>query len=180
MPSESLPRDDEGSETPVFKRRKTAASPLLATPARVLSQIQNGDTLDTGRVLQALCNAVISSSVDEDEDPHALKLLAELLAEDGVDPNAGDEALWDNYGGSPLYQACALDLPFTAKALLDHGASVVQVYKGQTPLQAALAQKKSRCVKVIMEHIEKLETQAREGRGGKGLRRSNHGSQCER
>lgn len=52
------------------------------------------------------------------------------------------------YGGSPLYQACTLDLPCTAKALLDHGASVVQVYKGQTPLQAALAQKESRCVKV--------------------------------
>lgn len=77
---------------------------LVATPAVfcvllvlvVVVLLLQGDTLDTGRVLQALCNAVISSSVDEDEDPHALKLLAELLAEDGVDPNAGDEALWDN------------------------------------------------------------------------------------
>ncbi len=47
-------------------------------------------------MLQALCNAVISSSVDDDEDPESLKLLAELLAEDGVDPNAGDDTLWDN------------------------------------------------------------------------------------
>lgn len=39
---------------------------------------------------------MISSSVDDDEDPESLKLLAELLAEDGVDPNAGDDALWDN------------------------------------------------------------------------------------
>lgn len=47
-------------------------------------------------MLQALYNAVISSSVDDEEDEDALKLLAELLAEEGVDPNAGDEALWSN------------------------------------------------------------------------------------
>lgn len=37
---------------------------------------------------------MICSSVDDNEA--ALKLLAELLAEEGVDPNAGDEDLWDN------------------------------------------------------------------------------------
>lgn len=57
---------------------------------------QQGDTLETGRMLQALYNAVISSSVDDEEDEDALKLLAELLAEEGVDPNAGNEALWNN------------------------------------------------------------------------------------
>ncbi|CAN0051825.1 unnamed protein product [Scytosiphon promiscuus] len=178
MPAEKGPMDGERSDSPARKKRKTSLPPLLATPARVLDQIKRGDTLDTRRVLQALYNAVISSSVGDVEDPHALQLLAELLAEDGVDPNAGDEDLWDNYGGSPLYQACALDLPHTTKALLEHGASVVQMYKGQTPLQAALGQKESRCVKVIMEHIGKLETQAREGRAqGAGL--SNHGRHCE-
>lgn len=54
-------------------------------------------------MLQALYNAVISSSVDDEEDEEALKLLAELLAEEGVDPNAGDEALWSNVSNvSPL------------------------------------------------------------------------------
>ena len=52
------------------------------------------------------------------------------------------------YGGSPLYQACALDLPETTRALLEHGASVVQVYKNKTPLQVALNNEGSRCVKV--------------------------------
>lgn len=43
-----------------------------------------------------MCNAVISASVEKDEDnKDALKLLAELLAQDAVDPNAGDEAMWD-------------------------------------------------------------------------------------
>ncbi|CAM9855224.1 unnamed protein product, partial [Hapterophycus canaliculatus] len=148
MPAEKGPMEGERSDSPALKKRRTVISPLLATPARILDQIKRGETLDTGRVLQALYNAVISSSVDDNEDPHALQLLAELLAEDGVDPNAGDEHLWDNYGGSPLYQACSLDLPHTTKALLEHGASVVQMYKGQTPLQAALGQKDSRCVKV--------------------------------
>lgn len=60
------------------------------------------------------------------------------------------------YGGSPLYQACALDLPHTTKALLEHGASVVQMYKGQTPLQAALGQKDSRCVKVRRRRLSLL------------------------
>lgn len=46
-------------------------------------------------MLQALCNAVISASVEKNEDKDALQLLAELLAQDAVDPNAGDEALWD-------------------------------------------------------------------------------------
>ena len=59
-----------------------------------------GDVPDTPRMLQALYNAVISSSVDDEEDEEALKLLSELLAEEGVDPNAGDEALWSNV--SPL------------------------------------------------------------------------------
>lgn len=52
------------------------------------------------------------------------------------------------YGGSPLYQACALDLPDATRLLLNHGASVVQVYKDQTPLQVALGNKDSSCVKV--------------------------------
>lgn len=57
---------------------------------------KQGETLTETRVLQALCNAVISASVGKDEeDKDALKLLAELLAQDAVDPNAGDEALWD-------------------------------------------------------------------------------------
>lgn len=59
-----------------------------------MNTLKQGETLDKERVLQALCNAVICSSVDDNEA--ALKLLAELLAEEGVDPNAGDEALWDN------------------------------------------------------------------------------------
>lgn len=37
---------------------------------------------------------MISSSVDDEEDEDALKLLAELLAEEGVDPNARDENSW--------------------------------------------------------------------------------------
>ncbi|CAN0143526.1 unnamed protein product [Pylaiella littoralis] len=171
MPEQEHYRDDHASDTPASKKRKT----LLTTPTRVLEQVKRGETLDQERVLQALCNAVISSSVDDNEA--ALKLLAELLAEEGVDPNAGDEALWDNYGGSPLYQACALDLPETTRALLDHGASVVQVYKNQTPLQVALGHKDSRCVKVIMAHIGRLEAQAREGRG-KCPSRPNHGRTC--
>lgn len=52
------------------------------------------------------------------------------------------------FGGSPLYQACKLDLPETARALLEHGASVVHAYKGKTPLEVALSHKQSRCVKV--------------------------------
>lgn len=57
---------------------------------------RKGEPLTETRVLQALCNAVISASVEKDEDnKDALKLLAELLAQDAVDPNAGDEALWD-------------------------------------------------------------------------------------
>lgn len=52
------------------------------------------------------------------------------------------------YGGGPLYQACALDLPETTALLLNHGASVVQTYKDQTPLQVALGNKDSRCVRV--------------------------------
>ena len=60
------------------------------TPAK------QGEPLTEARVLQALCNAVISASVEKDEDNKvALKLLAELLAQDAVDPNAGDEAMWD-------------------------------------------------------------------------------------
>lgn len=51
-----------------------------------------GDTPDDERMLQALCNAVISAAVDEEEDEEAVTLLTELLAEEGVDPNAGDEA----------------------------------------------------------------------------------------
>lgn len=46
-------------------------------------------------MLQALCNAVISAAVDDEEDEHAVTLLTELLAEEGVDPNAGDEASLD-------------------------------------------------------------------------------------
>lgn len=53
-----------------------------------------GDVPDTPKMLRALYNAVISSSVEDEEDEEALKLLAELLAEEGVDPNAGDEVLW--------------------------------------------------------------------------------------
>ena len=52
------------------------------------------------------------------------------------------------YGGSPLHQACTLDLPEATKALLDHGASLVQVFNKKTPLEVALAKKDSRCVKV--------------------------------
>lgn len=52
------------------------------------------------------------------------------------------------YGGTPLYQACALDLPETTRALLEHGASVVQLYKNKSPLEVALSNKGSRCVKV--------------------------------
>jgi len=52
------------------------------------------------------------------------------------------------YGGGPLYQACALDLPETTALLLNHGASVVQTYKDKTPLQVALGNKDSRCVRV--------------------------------
>lgn len=69
----------------------------------LVSKSKQGEIPDKGRVLQALCNAVISSSVDDDEDPESLKLLAELLAEDGVDPNAGDDALWDNVRQQKTY-----------------------------------------------------------------------------
>lgn len=48
-----------------------------------------------------------------------------------------------------MYQACALDLPDATRLLLNHGASVVQVYKEQTPLQVALGNKDSSCVKVM-------------------------------
>lgn len=58
------------------------------------------------------------------------------------------------YGGGPLYQACNLDLPETTRALLEHGASVVQEYNGVTPIELALNQKSSRCVKVSGEVIE--------------------------
>lgn len=57
--------------------------------------LQQGEPLAESRVLQALCNAVISASVEKGEDKDALKLLADLLAQDAVDPNAGDEASWD-------------------------------------------------------------------------------------
>lgn len=52
------------------------------------------------------------------------------------------------YGGSPLHQACSLDLPEATKALLEHGASVVQSFNKKTPLEVALEKKGSRCVKV--------------------------------
>lgn len=66
-----------------------ACAPTITRPSA-----QQGDAPETARMLQALCNAVISSSVDDSEDEDALELLTELLAEEGVDPNAGDEALW--------------------------------------------------------------------------------------
>lgn len=147
-----------------MKKRRISRSPLLATPALVLEQLQNGDMPDEERKLQALCNAVIAAAVTDEEDEDSVALLTALLAEEGVDPNAGDEASWDKYGGGPLYQACNLDLPETTRALLEHGASVVQEYNGVTPIELALNQKSSRCVKVIMDHIEKLEKQARAGR----------------
>lgn len=47
-------------------------------------------------MLQALCNAVISAAaVDGEEDEESVNLLTALLAEEGVDPNAGHEASWD-------------------------------------------------------------------------------------
>lgn len=47
-------------------------------------------------MLQALCNAVISAAaVDGEEDEESVKLLTALLAEEGVDPNAGNQASWD-------------------------------------------------------------------------------------
>lgn len=57
-------------------------------------------------------------------------------------------ACYPQFGGTPLYQACKLDLPETARALLEHGASVVQVYNDETPLQVALSQRGSNCLKV--------------------------------
>lgn len=46
-------------------------------------------------MLHALCNAVISAATDEEEDEEAVTLLTELLAEEGVDPDAGNEASLD-------------------------------------------------------------------------------------
>eukprot|EP00752_Nemacystus_decipiens_P008918 g7961.t2 len=177
MPAEK--RSADALDTTASKKRKMPASPLLKTSYRVLDLVERGEPLTETRVLQALCNAVISASVEKDGDnKDALTLLAELLAQDLVDPNAGDEAMWDIYGGSPLYQACALDLPDATRLLLNHGASVVQVYKDQTPLQVALGNKDSSCVKVIMEHIGRLEKKAREGRDKDASRHGSHGSRC--
>lgn len=50
---------------------------------------------DEERKLQALCNAVIAAAVTDEEDEDSVALLTALLAEEGVDPNAGDEASWD-------------------------------------------------------------------------------------
>lgn len=179
MPAENM-FAGAASDTPVVKKRKISPTTLLDTPTRVLEMVKNGDVPDTPKMLRALYNAVISSSVEDEEDEEALKLLAELLAEEGVDPNAGDEVLWRAYGGTPLYQACALDLPETTRALLEHGASVVQLYQNKSPLEVALSNDGSRCVKVIMDHIEKLEKQARAARkrGPSVNTRSPHSARC--
>lgn len=55
-----------------------------------------GENPDEERMIQALCNTVISAAaVDGEEDEESVKLLTALLAEEGVDPNAGHQASWD-------------------------------------------------------------------------------------
>ncbi|CAM9262427.1 unnamed protein product, partial [Discosporangium mesarthrocarpum] len=152
------------TETPNAKRRRLSGSPLLATPSKVLAEVKKGEEPDDDRVLQALCNAVISAADGEEEDKEAVRLLTELLAEEGVDPNVGTPGTLNRLGGSPLYQACKLDLPEAVLTLLEHGASLTQKNDQDTPLQVALRQKGSRCIEVIMQHIEKLECVARAGR----------------
>ena len=73
----------------------------MQIPGTSCCHVPQGDVPDTALMLRALYNAVISSSVGDEEDEDALKLLAELLAEDGVDPNALDEKSWETV--SPLY-----------------------------------------------------------------------------
>ncbi|CAM9535100.1 unnamed protein product [Choristocarpus tenellus] len=167
MPDAEMVGCNATNHTPTSKKRKLNESPLLATPNKVLKQLtkEQGQEPDAERVLQALCNAVISAADGDEEDSEAVRLLTELLALEGVDPNFGSEATLKMLGGSPLYQACKLDLPETVLTLLEHGASLTQVNDKDTPLQVALRQKDSRCIEVIMEHIGKLECAARNSRG---------------
>src|SRR5690242_8086492 len=66
---------------------------LLATPRRVLKGFQDGTKLTDGKVIQALCNCVISAVDGKDglEDASAVELLLELLQLEGVDPNCTNE-----------------------------------------------------------------------------------------
>lgn len=54
-----------------------------------------------------MCNAVISAGVDEEEDEEAVRLLTDLLAQDGVDPNAGEVSLLEKVWYLPLFKASA-------------------------------------------------------------------------
>lgn len=54
-----------------------------------------GDPTDDDRKLHALYNTVIAAGLEDEEDEESVTLLTELLAVEGVDPNAGDAALLD-------------------------------------------------------------------------------------
>jgi hypothetical protein len=100
---------------------------LLATPRRVLKGFQDGTKLTKGKVIQALCNCVISAvdGKDGDEDSSAVELLQELLQLEGVDPNCTNEqvhALCTLVVAVSMFK-CVLSLP-----------TEVRLHQAMTPL----------------------------------------------
>ena len=106
---------------------------------------------------QALADCVVACSSDKG----ALQSLSDLLETEQVTTDYTASAEDGDMQGTPLYLAAKLDLHDAAQILLEHGASMVHPFEGETPLEVALRLKHEDVSELFFERIRGLQEGSR-------------------
>ncbi|KAJ1459321.1 hypothetical protein M885DRAFT_511194 [Pelagophyceae sp. CCMP2097] len=130
---------------------------------------------------RAMCDAVVKFAAADsfgrgsgEAGRNALEDLDALLADTGARrgiaylPEDGDATCV----GTPLYVAAEVDAPLAAEALLKHGASMAQAFRGVSAIQVAIHRGSKATLDVFLGRLRALEARAHGDGGADALRES--------
>jgi hypothetical protein len=130
------------------KRQRTDASngsvgggALMNSSQKILLDMKNGNDVDDGKSLKALCSCIIRVANDNTNNEEEYECLEDLLQE-GANPNYNEHSILEITGGTPIYLTIKLNVPKALELLLQHGALLTQKYDNKTPLQVSNQSKK--------------------------------------
>lgn len=109
---------------------------IMNSSQKILLDLKNGNEVDHGKSLKALCSCIIRVANDNTSNEEEYECLEELLQE-GANPNYNEHSILEITGGTPIYLTIKLNVPKALELLLQHGALLTQQYDNKTPLQVS-------------------------------------------